>query len=264
LTCTRAKTHCDGAYPNCSRCLAKSLTCRYERPPLSSAQVVAPSTSSDESAEATLISASSLDFYSQSGMQLVQTSQNGFEGPLSSSPEYPGSNSVLPDIYDMSFSEPISSQTMRDPLLLSYPTSTSSSDSLYPDVEEALTFDHLLPKPPKAFDPRTVRNHLFSLNAKYMICTLRSYPLRMLPGKPRDLPSFIHPQCMSYISRDDRMIHDSHSSPLENCLAIMQMWSVKSKGNSSFIWSTIRMEQERLLSEVRPPFHSTLPGRREN
>lgn len=187
-------------------------------------------------------------------MQLVQAGQNGIELPFARSLENCGPASTLPTMLNMSYPDPISSQNNRDPLLLSYSEPNPSVPFLNSEVENIPTFDHLVPRPPRAFSPSTMRNHQSSLNMKYMIRTLRSYPFTMLPGKSRSLPAFIHPQCISYGSKHDGVIRNSLSSPLENCLAIMQMWSVKNEANATFIWRSIRMEQDRLYSEVCSPF----------
>ena len=183
-------------------------------------------------------------------MQLVQVSSSIAELPLASDFDYPNSTNDFPYLYDTSLSEPASLQNTRGPLPLSYSEPKSCPDFSNTEVVDTLTFEHLFPKPPKAFDPRTMRNHKFSLNRKYMLCALRSYPFMMLPGKARSLPGFIHPQSLGYKCKNDRFLNNRLSSQLENCLAIMQMWSVKNKANTQLIWRTIRMEQERVLAEV--------------
>lgn len=149
----------------------------------------------------------------------------------------------------MSFETSIPSQNTRGPLQLSYPNPTTRSTGvLEPEIEEDIfTFSQLLPKPPRGFFPRTTRNQQFSLNRKYMITTLHSYPFAMLPGKSQKLPAFIHPQSLG---RGSKNVPGGGDSPLENCLAIVQMWSVKNEANSKLIWKTVRLEQERLSSEV--------------
>ena len=208
-------------------------------------------TSLDKTREPTPNSHTSLSFSFESSMQLVPTCPTGAELPLASAFDCSDSTSDFLELYETSFSEPTPFQNTRDPFLLSYSQPKPYPDLSSTDAVETLTFEHLLPKPPKAFYPRTMRNHQFSLNRKYMICTLRSYPSMMVPGKTRTLPAFIHPQSLGYKYKDDRFSNSPLSNPLENCLAIMQMWSVKNKGNTQFIWRTIRMEQERVLAEVR-------------
>lgn len=250
LNCTKAKTHCNSAYPNCARCVAKDLSCRYERPPISRASDVAQSTSLDETEEPTLISNLSRDLSLESPMQLVQVDSSTDELPLASNFDCLDSTYDVPYLYDTSLSEAASLQNTRGPSPLSYSEPKSCPDFSNTEVVDTLTFERLFPKPPKAFDLRTMRNHQFSLNRKYMLCTLRSYPFMMIPGKTQTLPAFIHPQSLGYKRKNDRFLNNRLLSPLENCLAIVQMWSVKNKANARLIWRTIRMEQERVLAEI--------------
>jgi hypothetical protein len=193
----------------------------------------------------------SLDVSSRTDIQLFQAGQNGAEIPFTGSLEQREPISALSDIYGMPIQDPITSRNAQGPPQLSYSDPDPTTGFLDTDVEEIFMFNQLLPKPPRGFFVRAMRNHQLSLSRKYMITTLRSYPFTMLPGKSQKLPAFIHPQCLSYGSKDGRLARCSLSSPLENCLAIMQMWAVKNEANAAFIWKTIRMEQERLFSEVR-------------
>ena len=183
-------------------------------------------------------------------MQLVQVGSSIAELPLASDFDCPDSTYDIPYLYNTSLSEAASLQNTRGPFPLSYSEPKSCPDFSNTEVVDTLTFEHLFPKPPKAFNPRTMRSHQFSLNREYMLCTLRSYPFMMVPGKTRTLPAFIHPQSLGYKRKNDRFLNNRLSSPLENCLAIVQMWSVKNKANAQLIWRTIRMEQERVLAEV--------------
>jgi hypothetical protein len=105
-------------------------------------------------------------------------------------------------------------------------------------------------KPPKAFWPRRARHSQLSLHRRFVISQLRSYPEMMLPGA--NLPPFIHPLSLTSPS-GDILVHKSMPNPLAICAGIVQMFSAKNKSNCRFCWKTVRMEQERLAAEVKPP-----------
>lgn len=116
------------------------------------------------------------------------------------------------------------------------------------ELLDTILFSQPIPRAQRSFGLRRVRGHQFSLSRQYVLCTLRSYPARILPGKT--LPPFIHSQCMVDDPRNSRVGQKILPQPLANCAAIVQMWPVKNDSNSVFIWRAIRMEQERLSSEV--------------
>jgi hypothetical protein len=176
----------------------------------------------------------------------------GDAAPLEISPEYASAVLVPPGKYQMRYSTPISGRSSPVPIP-PYFEADSSLGFLPGSIVDGVSFDQINPKAPKALIPRQFRNHEFSLNREYLRSTLSSFPYMMLPGKT--LPEFIHPQSVIGSFEGDGTIHKSVRGPLANCLAIMQMCSIKNKGNSAFIWRAIRMEQERLLAEVRTQVH---------
>jgi hypothetical protein len=134
-----------------------------------------------------------------------------------------------------------------------------SEDVLFADHRYSIDFSSLevlnplgiepVLRAPRAFWPKRVRYQQLSLNRKYVICTLSTYPHIMLPGK--GMPPFIHPQCpVKRFGQDGRVAQTSLPGPLATCAGIIAMWSVKNKNNSVFIWRAIRTEQERLSEEV--------------
>jgi hypothetical protein len=101
---------------------------------------------------------------------------------------------------------------------------------------------------PKTFSARKAPSCNLSLNHNYVLCTLRSYPHRMLSTS---LPPFLHHNNRHRGFRTGYLAtHEAKPPPLEVCTAIVQMCSVKNKENTPFIWKTIRLEQQRFLAEV--------------
>lgn len=107
-------------------------------------------------------------------------------------------------------------------------------------------------KPLKAFLPRLNPNPTSRLTRTLIINTLRSYLDMFLPG--RNLPPFIHPHSYNmasdYFSNAQYRTSQSLPQPLAICASIVQMFKAKTKDNSDFIWSTVRMAQERLSEEA--------------
>jgi hypothetical protein len=107
-----------------------------------------------------------------------------------------------------------------------------------------------VPRAPRAFFPKRQRYRQLSLTRKYVICTLNTYPQMLLSSK--ELPPFVHTQLQS--SSTDVRLNVSRTSsidPWATCVGITAMWSVKNRHNTTFIWRSIRSEQERLYEEVR-------------
>lgn len=89
---------------------------------------------------------------------------------------------------------------------------------------------------PRAFKPRTVKCRQLSLNKRFVMCTLQSYPQMLL--RDQKSPPFLHPR------------QEELPGPLATCSGIVALWSVKNKNNSAFIWRSIQTEQVRLSEEV--------------
>lgn len=271
--CTKAKTRCDLGQPSCSRCKGKNVVCVYQqnRPPEASAdELPVPSDSqltereplppqhntpkplSELSSNRSAISDISTlvafrpttcplhPLYRSNidSVEIISSEQStwGFGSPNTIS-------HYLENIQDSQFPErPLSEIALlprldRETLGFQFPASV-----LYEDI---------VPKPPKYFWPSTIQHHRFSLNKQYLLCTLNSYPYMILPG--RSFPPFIHQHLLVETSRDGGRTHKSQMPrPLASCAAIMQMFSAKNESNVKFIWSAIRMEQERMINEVSP------------
>lgn len=130
-------------------------------------------------------------------------------------------------------------QSPKPPIRVLYHEAAPDHQISNLDIMKALMFPEFNAKALKAFWPRRIRDNQFSLNKAYVLNTLRSLPSMLVPGKGQ--PPFIHPQCLT---------NGSPPGPLATCAAIVQMMSVRNESNAVFIWKAIRMEQERLSSEV--------------
>jgi len=133
----------------------------------------------------------------------------------------------------------------------SFPPSTNGpflSDegrySLYPKYDTSI-FNQISPKPPKSFWSSRERDQNKELTRRYIVCVIKSYPNMLLEHK---LPPFIHHSCLS--GEPNLNFGTSLPSPLSVCAVIVQMFNSKNKSNTTFLWRTVRMEQERIDAEV--------------
>lgn len=123
-------------------------------------------------------------------------------------------------------------------------TEVSVTESL-----SSLDFGQIIPQVPEPFSIKKIANGQFSLNRSFVLCTLKSYP-RMF--HLRDLPPFIHPYyaygnntpgCQSATTKYDQ-------PPLQNCAVIIRWHFVADEDQVMYVWRTMRVELERLLTEV--------------
>jgi hypothetical protein len=293
VACTKAKTRCDLIYPGCSRCVAKNITCGYGLP-LPNTTVITSNAPSIQTEEPDLDITPTLDS-EQPSMQLVSTRIDHFIPTQNSTTNLISADSLDSGIWSLGPVDTISTYTE---LAFSHAHGYSDSVSVFPNEFElnlpqspsdkevrpsvqvrpqdeprlrlgfsnieyssAFGFDEIIPKVPKAFSARRAQKCQLSLNRSYVLCTLKSYPHMMFPG--RNLPPFIHPFYGYGVNASGNEIaaHKSAQGPIANCAAIVKWYSVKNNDNTVFIWRTIRMEQERLLAEVgssTPCLHDSL------
>ncbi|KAH8684915.1 hypothetical protein BGZ60DRAFT_398670 [Tricladium varicosporioides] len=248
LTCTKAKTHCDLIYPSCSRCTGKNINCVYGLSPQSpkaieGSQETTPETSLHQTPDAVPITTSSIDFDSQLA---VYGNTNPIEILGNNSTDFVSSIISGQGTWDFETNTISASPYRWPPPGLPFQDNAFNDFSNFNHVGFSL-LDELVPRPQKAFWPRKKGDSRFSLNRHFVLCTLRSYPHQILPGK--SLPPFIHPQSLINSTQEDGVIQKSLPVSLAACAAIIQMCSVKDESNALFIWRAIRMEQERLSAE---------------
>lgn len=269
LACTKAKTRCDLVQPSCSRCDAKKVTCRYYNieslgtPSNESSEVLV-----DRSPETVIVPS---QFNTTEAIEEITGNKSAISDIStliafrpSTCPLHPAYRSTIESVEtipaDM-FTWGIQSPNTVSSYFANLQGSGSCQlemttlprlDMGYSNFQamESISYHDILLKPPKYFWPSTIQQHRFSLNKQYLLCTLNSYPCMILPGK--SLPPFIHPHLLAAVSGDGGRTRKSQlPKPLASCAAIMQMFTAKNESNVKFIWEAIRMEQERMISEVR-------------
>lgn len=97
------------------------------------------------------------------------------------------------------------------------------------------------------FERRKFSEPELELTADLALHILRSYPHMMI--NQDSVPPFIHPK-YQYLSEDK----NTNPSPLDAALKLSKTMLQGRRMNKSLIWGLIRIEQERLLNEVRIQF----------
>ncbi|KAG9231563.1 hypothetical protein BJ875DRAFT_113309 [Amylocarpus encephaloides] len=252
--CARAKTHCDLIQPSCSRCTSKKLNCGYEQPRPSKIPVTLPQTA--ESTEQSVIPIPDVDFGSPwiawENVEILNPlddsaneSANLVSSGISNYERWNLDGSELVGGIQNDFINESTIQNQSRPQHSIFEVD-SPMDVSNIDFADTSWLSPIMPRAPKLFGQRKRDNQL-SLNKNYLLCSLRTYPHMMLPGK--SLPPFIHPTSMIDMQREDRTTQKTLPGPLANCAAIVQMYSVKNNSNAVFIWKAVRMEQERISAE---------------
>ena len=290
VACTKAKTRCNLIYPECSRCVAKNITCGYgQTVPVGS--LVTSNTPSIQTEMPLHLQISPKLDSAVTSLQLGSTTTKPFTPSQNSMSDFV---TVLPFESNIWNFEPVdnTSTYIENPTVeedstgeLAISKFFGSIDSVstfpnesqltflhslpaalladgiglspdLPNIEDWNTFgfDEIMPESVKLFSVRKAPKRQLSLSRSYLLCTLRSYPHMMISHQ--SLPPFIHPY-YGYGGNTSRNEIDTHQyglAPLNNCAAIVKWYSAKNQDNIGFIWGTIRMEQERLLAEVGPLF----------
>lgn len=230
--CTKAKARCDAAIPHCSRCSARSLICDYT--PDSHTQYQLQAAKSRTGQE---ISQGALGYpidtsrnQQATNLDIVKSRAYHDYDPYSLNPNFNDFNGVKSDAEDFQL--------------------TGGEAWKFSDETESVTQDSittLFPRPLRLFVPECFAHSKSPLTQRYLLCTLRSYPVMMLRGQN---PPFIHPRTLFDDPEDFQSRQKIKAGPLAVCNELLQMFTMKNQDNVVQIWRAIRMEQERLLSEV--------------
>ena len=126
------------------------------------------------------------------------------------------------------------------------------ADILYPHADdENVQSISLTPVPIPTAPTNTVRslNQRPKMNAgtqriaTLILHTLKSYPLMIM--RHDALPPFVHPHLISSDVVNDQM------EPLTNCISLVHMINSGIRGSRKLFWKNVRLECERLCTEVR-------------
>ncbi|KUJ14516.1 uncharacterized protein LY89DRAFT_736549 [Mollisia scopiformis] len=123
------------------------------------------------------------------------------------------------------------------------------TDLLRIETMSTSEFENIIPRVPTAFSAREIEHNQLSLNRRYVLCTLKSYPYMLLPG--RNLPPFIHPYHAYGLKDSDNnsQVRKYTQPPIQNCAMIIRWHSADDKNNTVYIWKTISLELEKFSKE---------------
>lgn len=229
--CTKAKARCDAAIPHCSRCSARSLTCDYDPNSHTQYQLqTAKSRTSHPISQALNYPVDTLRNQQATNLDIVETRAYHDYDPYTVTANATDFDSVKTDTEDFQL--------------------TGGEAWDFSDENESVTQDSLttlFPRPLRLFIPQRFACSKSPLTQRYLLCTLRSYPVMMLRGQN---PPFIHPRTLFEDPEDFDPGRKMKAGPLAVCNELLQMFTLKNRDNVVQIWRAIRMEQERLFSEV--------------
>lgn len=260
LACIKAKTRCDLVFPSCSRCAARKLSCEYEAPsPLQDPELQASVSrqtqlqdnaipSSDDLTNSSTALVSTTSTLSNPNLRLASNDHTVSSHSHESSADDWDLTWALELAGDAAHSSSQMGETNTTQRPQSSPRFSHYRASRFTDISDAFMGDPIsmiTTTPPKAFAPL---HNKHTLNESYVLCTLRSYPHMMVPGKI--LPPFIHRSQLANESQDERVTRKFLPRPLGACSAIMEWYAVRNPSTVRDIWNCIRLEQERLSSEV--------------
>lgn len=229
--------------PECSRCKAKGVECRYIA---KSAKVARKGTrsrrhESDEQlngADASFLTPSSLENFAETSFDNVA---NG-DGALIASPSQVTNTGESANWHmaDIDFNQ-LLSPTMNKNLESSYPNL-----ELFDDYGSIFDPSHSInwaipPQPASArlLKPRQNARPDVQRTTTLIHRTLKSYLLTML--HQNSLPPFIHQNMTSTALEMEA---------LDNCITLVHMLSSGSRGSRKLFWKNVQMECERICCEV--------------
>ncbi|KAH8895442.1 hypothetical protein GQ53DRAFT_682010 [Thozetella sp. PMI_491] len=248
IQCTKARSKCDVRYsittkhPQCARCRTRGIDCHFDRPPLVTQGGPSPPSTFGSEAEGNTSSSPVHSHHEHSG-----NDNSAIDFALAST-----STASVPDLwlegtktrgYDELMSEFLMFETDTPALFIQNHRINTPASPL----------NRIVARPPRSFLPNNESDYGLQFTRRYVVSALKSYPNMLLEHK---IPPFIHHSYSFYEENSSSDI--SLPGPLSVCAGIIQMFSFKNKSNTSFIWRTIRTEQERLAAEVISlPFHNT-------
>lgn len=240
-SCSRAKVRCDWKLPRCTNCKAKGIECQYTDGALQNLLSTASTLSEDvdDSEEPRSLapskSSSSALFNEDSAAELTSVL-------------WPGS-SINEDINEersivdrFSTEDAFQGAVFPDILGLDDQQVAASSFFLPPSTS------YTIPRPLDEYNRSMIRRRLVKPHAQthatFIIQILASFPAMML--RKETFPPFIHPHSFSGIPGKENEMPEA----LVNCMSLAQLFKIRTKENSGFLWKSIRMEHERLWREV--------------
>lgn len=122
-----------------------------------------------------------------------------------------------------------------------------SRQSFSSAIPDPISSAHIL----RSLAPRYLRDTKVQTSALFLTRILGSYPDMMM--RKENFPPFVH--SITFAEHQDNK--EFFPEALINCMSIAQIFANRKKETNKFMWRTIKMEQEKIWSEVRA---SVLPS----
>lgn len=255
VSCARRKIRCDKTQPQCSRCKAKGVECQYvtrlakptRRNPQTSHKL---STAKTSNASPTLLTRMSFHSHPSTNNDDDTTRDSSLviSGDQFAGVEGDALNWDNPHIDFSDFLNPEFNESIQEPpslcALTDYPTTTSMIDrvqSINCSIPAQPTSN------PRSLNQRPKTRPGTQRTTTLIQHTLKSYLLTML--RHNSLPPFIHSSLASTTFELE---------PLDNCISLVYMISSGTRGSRKLFWRNVRMECERLCSEVSQTYHGSM------
>lgn len=258
ISCAKGKARCDNKQPECSRCTARAIECRYPTDtPKGTVSAILPidrvSTSWHDTVPLPTLDFSASNSYQEVSDDTGMILDGGFTMPTDLEvanllPESLDWNSLDVDLggfVDTQTDEGAVVSSMPEPSLSTFRSFASTDHA--PEAQVAKSFPIMsIPKPL----PLTVRSFVQRPRletgtqriANLVLHTLKSYPLMIL--RQNTLPPFIHPLLMS------PKAEAKYGESLDNCISLIHMLKGGLRGSRKLFWKNVRLECERMLEEV--------------
>jgi hypothetical protein len=237
-SCSRAKIRCDWKLPRCTNCTTKDSECHYTDGALQNI-LNATSTISDD-----------VDYPEGSSLVLSKSNDGLFSqdtpGELTSV-LWPRFSLGLDGINDVSAPVTFSAKdSLREPIFANMLDLTDQSvlTASFPIPPASSYFPRSLDDSNRCIIRRRLINPHAQTHATLIIQILASFPTMML--RKDTFPPFIHPRSFSAIPGKEYDMPEA----LANCMSLAQLFKMRTKENSRFLWKSIRLEHERLWREV--------------
>lgn len=244
--CAGRKISCDKMKPECSRCKAKGIECHYAIKSTKTARRstrIHPNTSVEQSdtVNALLLTPSSFQNHLEANNDDNDVTSGDSALVALETPVADLGDSINWDIPDLDFSEylnPEINRSVHEP---------SPSWRLYADHAPMIDQIHSVnwsipPQPtsnPRFLNQRPEGRPDVQRTNSLIKHTLKSYLLTML--RHNALPPFIHQSLTSTTLEMEA---------LDNCITLVHMISGGTRGSRKLFWKNVKMECERLCSEV--------------
>jgi hypothetical protein len=256
LSCAKGKARCDHQRPKCSRCMTKGIECHYPANKGKGKQPRSPQIETHPTGYQDAAPLLVVDSVIESGQETTDNNDVVLDQTSNAFPalDLPDIGELYPTWNDPAFNfvDFLTPQESVETIQWPSPSSSSLVHHSTPTPDQIVQIQqasYVLNSSIPVMSMSTLRTLIQRPKMKtgriatLTMHTLKSYPLMML--RHNTLPPFIHPHLIS------SGVHEKDLEPLTNCISLVHMISSGVQGSRKLFWRNVRVECERLCSEVR-------------